>query len=414
MAKLNPYEEVKEHIEYICEILGIERWIREVLKHPNRELVVNFPVRMDDDNIRTFTGYLVIHNTDLGRAKCGIRYVPSININETIALAVWTTLKCAVVNLPFGGAKGGVMCNPLQLSKGELERITRRYTYEIADVVGEEKCVLGIEINTNPQIMAWMMDTYSVLNRRLSLSMVTGKPLPIGGLKGGLSFMGRGVMVSALEAMKIKGLEPKGAKIVISGFDNNSFWAFKFLNDIGCDIIAIQDKRGAIYNPEGIDLKALSKYVDRNKFVLGFDHADPIHDIYRLESDLLISAGTEHKINIDDASEIQSKIIVEYADRSTEVKADEILKERDIFLIPDIIASAGGIIASYCEWIQNKGGFIYWGEEQINSELESIIKGTFYEVYNIANNRKTDLRTAAHILAISRIAEAVRIRGMFP
>jgi len=409
------FEEVCNRIDNICHRMNIEEGITEKFKNCKRELTVNFPVRMDDGTVKIFTGYRIEHNTDRGPGKGGIRYHPDVNLDETKALAAWMTLKCAVVNLPFGGAKGAVVCNPKTLSQSELERLTRRYASEISIIIGPESDIPAPDVGTNPQIMAWIMDTYSMNKGYSVLGVVTGKPLEIGGSKGRFEATGRGCAICSQLAAKHLGLNLEKATIAIQGFGNVGGTTASVLSGYGSRIIAISDSSGGVYNIKGLDIKGLLRHKKETGSVIDFKDSDNItnNELFQLECDILLPAALEGAICARNASSIKAKMIVEGANGPTTAEADKILGERRIFIIPDILANAGGVVVSYFEWVQGTQCF-FWREDEVNNRLQEIMDNAFHEVLEISQREQVTMRNAAYILAIDRLARAVQIRGIFP
>jgi len=409
------FEEVCNRIDNICHRMNIEEGITEKFKNCKRELTVNFPVRMDDGTVKIFTGYRIEHNTDRGPGKGGIRYHPDVNLDETKALAAWMTLKCAVVNLPFGGAKGAVVCNPKTLSQSELERLTRRYASEISIIIGPESDIPAPDVGTNPQIMAWIMDTYSMNKGYSVLGVVTGKPLEIGGGKGRFEATGRGCAICSQLAAKHLGLNLEKATIAIQGFGNVGGTTASVLSGYGSRIIAISDSSGGVYNIKGLDIKGLLRHKKETGSVIDFKDSDNItnNELFQLECDILLPAALEGAICARNASSIKAKMIVEGANGPTTAEADKILGERRIFIIPDILANAGGVVVSYFEWVQGTQCF-FWREDEVNNRLQEIMDNAFHEVLEISQREQVTMRNAAYILAIDRLARAVQIRGIFP
>ncbi len=410
---VGPWEIALAQFHRAADHMGLEDGLRAILSQPKRELIVHFPVKMDDGSIRVFTGYRVHHNTARGPCKGGIRYSPRVTLDEVRALAMWMTWKCAVVKLPFGGAKGGVVCDPKQLSTGELERLTRRYTTEISILIGPDRDIPAPDLNTNPQIMAWIMDTYSMHQGHSVPAVVTGKPVEIGGSEGRKDATGRGVMLVVREAAKLLGMSLIGARVAIQGYGNVGSAAARFLAAQGCRIIAVSDVKGGAYDPDGLDLSALNDYVRSHGTVFGF--ATPITnaELLELDCDILIPAAVENQITAANAHRIKARIVAEGANGPTTPEADRILNERGVFVIPDILANAGGVTVSYFEWVQDLQSF-FWDEEDINAKLEKVMVRAFREVVNLARSEGVDLRLAAHILAVSRVAQAIRLRSIYP
>ncbi len=410
---VSPWEVALAQFNRAADHMGLEEGLRAILSHPKRELIVHFPVKMDDGSIRVFTGYRVHHNTARGPCKGGIRYSPRVTLDEVRALAMWMTWKCAVVKLPFGGGKGGVVCDPKQLSPGELERLTRRYTTEISILIGPERDIPAPDLNTNPQVMAWIMDTYSMHQGHSVPAVVTGKPVEIGGSEGRKDATGRGVMLVVREAAKLLGMSLIGARVAVQGYGNVGSAAARFLAAQGCRIVAVSDVKGGAYDPNGLDLQELDEHVRSQGTVFGF--ATPITnaDLLELDCDVLIPAAVENQITVANAHRVKARIVAEGANGPTTPEADRILNERGIFVIPDILANAGGVTVSYFEWVQDLQSF-FWDEEDINAKLEKVMVRAFREVVNLARSEGVDLRLAAHILAISRVAQAIRLRSIYP
>lgn len=415
-GELNPYENAKKQIDRACEHIHVDDGVKAWLKTCEKELSVNFPVRMDDGSVRIFTGYRVQHNTARGPAKGGIRFASDVNMDEVRALAIWMTIKCAVVNIPYGGAKGGIACEPTALSDGERERLTRRFTYEISSIIGPEKDIPAPDVGTDGQIMAWMMDTYSILKGYDNYGVVTGKPTRLGGSRGRDSATGRGVMFCTLEALKKKGIEPRGARAVIQGFGNVGSWTAKLLHDQGVKIVAISDISGALYNANGIDPNDLYEYSLKNKrLIKGYPKAEAIDEkkIFSLDCDVLIPAARENQITSENANSVKAPIVIEGANGPTTPEAEKILLEKGVLLIPDILANAGGVTVSYFEWVQNRES-LYWKEDEVNERLRAIMLESFNDCLRYSEERRVGVRDAAYILAIERIADAIKVRGVFP
>ncbi|MGA8042973.1 MAG: Glu/Leu/Phe/Val dehydrogenase, partial [Terracidiphilus sp.] len=371
---LNPFAEAVAQFDVAAERLKLSQELRAILRAPKRELTVNFPVRMDDGRVEMFTGYRVQHNINRGPAKGGIRYDANVSIDEVRALSMWMTWKCAVVNIPFGGAKGGVIVDPRKLSRTELERLTRRYATEIAGVIGPESDIPAPDVNTNPQIMAWIMDTYSMHKGYSVPAVVTGKPLSIGGSEGRMEATGRGVYVVTREACKALGIEMKGASVIVQGFGNVGSVTARLMHEAGCRVVALSDIYGAIHNPDGIDVNLALRFVQEHGTLKGLPGSTPVDGKAALElpCDILIPAATEGQITEQNARRIKAKLIIEAANGPTTTEADAILRERGIPVIPDILANAGGVTVSYFEWVQDLQHF-FWAEDEINMRLESIM-----------------------------------------
>ena len=411
----DPWEMALRQFYRACEHIPMKRGIREYLAHPQRELTVNFPVEMEDGTVRVFTGYRVHHSMVLGPTKGGIRYSPQVHLNEVRALAMWMTWKCALMHLPYGGAKGGVACDPRALSPRELERLTRRYATEISIIVGPDRDIPAPDIGTNDQIMAWFMDTISMHAGHSVAAAVTGKPISIGGSAGRREATGRGVMIAAREAARVRGLPFAGARVAVQGFGNVGATAAYLMHDRGCRIVAVSDIYGGIYNPEGFDPRAVLRHVRATGGVGGFPHTTPVSNAALLEipCDFLVPAAIEGQITRDNAARLKAQIVVEGANGPTTPEADEILEERGVLIVPDILANAGGVIVSYFEWVQDLQS-LFWTEAEINERLERIMVRSFDGVVGMAKDREVDLRTAALIFAVRRVADAVLTRGIYP
>jgi len=411
----SPYQMALRQFDEAVKYLKLKRGIVEYLRYPKRELTVNFPVKMDDGSVKIFTGYRVHHNIVLGPAKGGIRYHPDVTLDEVRALAMWMTWKCAVVGLPFGGGKGGVICNPKEMSDQELENLTRRYTTEISIMIGPEIDIPAPDVGTNAQVMAWLMDTYSMHKGYSVLPVVTGKPVSIGGSLGRAEATGRGVMIVAREACKHLDMPFEGATAVVQGYGNVGAVAAYLLHDAGCRVIGVSDSRGGVYNPKGLDPRDVLRHKKETKSVVGYPGADTItnEELLELPCDILIPAALEKQITEKNADKIKAKLIVEGANGPTTPDADKILKGNGVFVVPDILANAGGVTVSYFEWVQGLQSF-FWSEEEINCKLEKIMAKSFAEVWTVAQDKGIDMRTAALVRAIDRVAEAIYIRGIYP
>jgi len=411
----NPFEMVVSQIDAACERLNVEDAYRLRLEKCERELAANFPVRMDNGMVRIFTGFRVQHNDSRGPTKGGIRYHPDVTLDETRALAAQMTLKSAVANIPYGGAKGAVICNPKLMSQAELERLTRRYATEISILIGPESDIPAPDVGTNPQIMAWIMDTYSMAKGYSVPAVVTGKPIEIGGSKGRLEATGRGCMITAQLAAKQKHLSLEGANIAVQGTGNVASSAAKLLAREGCRIIAVSDSKGGVYNPKGLDVETVLNHKKETGSVIGFKGADTITnaELLALPCDFLVPAAMENQITAGNAAQVKAKIIVEGANGPTTTEADKILCDNGVFIIPDILANTGGVIVSYFEWVQNIESF-FWEEEEVNDKLERAITNAFMEVLGISQAEKTDMRTAAYMLAVKRVVSAMSARGIYP
>ena len=415
VEELNPFVIAQKQFETAAEHLKLDRGIRDVLKSPKRQLVVSIPVKMDNGDLRVFEGFRVQHNIARGPAKGGIRYHPNVTLDEVKALASWMTWKCATVNIPYGGGKGGVIVNPKELSQNELERLTRRYASEISIIIGPEQDIPAPDVYTNAQTMAWIMDTYSMTKGITSLGVVTGKPLALGGSLGRNEATARGCQFVIREACELKKIPLRGSKIVVQGFGNAGSIAAKLLHSDGARIIAVSDSQTGIFNGDGLDPLKVLAHKERSGSVKGYPGADTISNekLLELPCDILVPAALENQIHAGNVDRIKAKIVAEAANGPTTPAADEVLHKNGIFFIPDILANAGGVTVSYFEWVQGLYAF-FWEEEEVNQKLEKIMKRAFHEVHRTAEKYAVHMRTAAYILAVGRVAEATRLRGIFP
>lgn len=395
--------------------INIKAGIAAYLRAQKRELTVNFPVEMDDGSVRVFTGYRVHHNTALGPTKGGIRYHPDVTLDEVRALAMWMTWKCAVVGIPYGGAKGGVICNPKSLSQRELEKLTRRYATEISVLMSPQGDIPAPDIGTGEREMAWIMDTYSMHHGYSVPAVVTGKPLAIGGSLGRSEATGRGVMMTTLEALKRKNIPPEGVRVVVQGFGKVGAPAAYLIQERGAKVIAVGDANGGVYNAQGLNARDLHAYATAHGTVAGYQQGEPLSnaDLLELECDVLMPCALENQITGANAPRIRAKIIAEGANGPLTPEADEILTDKGVFIIPDILCNAGGVTVSYFEWVQDLQSF-FWNEDEINERLRQIMVRSFNQVLRVAHEKKVDTRTAAQIFGIQRVAEAVLIRGIYP
>jgi len=414
LDEANPFEAMMYRFDRAAELLDLEPGIYKILRNPEKQLIVSVPVTMDNGDVEVFTGYRVLYNTSRGPAKGGIRFDQHVTLEEVKALAAWMTWKCAVVNLPFGGAKGGVVCDPLSMSVGELERVTRRYTKGIISLLGPDTDVPAPDVNTNERVMAWVMDTYSMHVGRTENAVVTGKPVEMGGSLGRREATGRGVMLMAREALAHLGLPMKGATVAIQGFGNVGSITAMLMERQGCKIVAIGDRTGAFHNANGIDVADAIAYVQRHRTLEGFTGGDAISadELLTMDVDVLVPAALENVITTKNASKIRAKLICEGANGPTTAAADPILDERGIFVVPDILANAGGVTVSYFEWVQDRMGY-FWSEADVNERLEGIMTRGFQEVLQMAKQHKVNMRTAAYMLSISRVATVHRLRGIY-
>ncbi|MCW5978575.1 MAG: Glu/Leu/Phe/Val dehydrogenase [Bryobacteraceae bacterium] len=409
------YQQALENFDLAANALGLEEDIRAMIKYPERELTVSVPVRMDNGHIRHFRGYRVQHNTTRGPAKGGIRYHPAVTREEVAALATWMTWKCAVVNIPFGGGKGGVACNPKELTMGELERLTRRYASGILPLIGPTQDIPAPDVYTNPQIMAWIMDTYSMTKGYTIPGVVTGKPLTLGGSLGRGEATGRGVYFTVDSAAEHLRIPLRGAKVVVQGFGNAGSVAAHLLDSAQSYVVAVSDTRGCIYNRDGLDIPKLILHKERTGTVLGFPGSETISaaDLLALECDVLIPAALENTIDGANAGMVKARIVAEAANGPVTPEADRILESRGVFLIPDILCNAGGVTVSYFEWVQDEQ-HLFWEAQDVYGRLERVMKTAFNDVLKVHRERGVGMRVAANMVGIGRVAEAVRLRGLYP
>jgi glutamate dehydrogenase (NAD(P)+) len=395
-------------------ILNLEPGIWRILTHPKRQIVVSCPIQMDNGEIEVFTGYRVQYNITLGPAKGGIRYHPDVTLDEVTALAAWMTWKCAVAHIPFGGGKGGIICDPTQMSRRELEALTRRYVAEIVDAIGPDKDVPAPDVNTNDQVMAWIMDTYSMHVGHTSTAVVTGKPIEMGGSLGRREATGRGVMITTREAAKHLKFDINGATVAVQGFGNVGSVSADLLTKIGAKVVAVTDWKGGVYNKAGLDITKMIDFAKQHKTIDGFPGGEPFEnaDLFKLDVDVLVPAALENQITMENAPSIKAKVIAEGANGPTTPDAHKHLHDRGVFVIPDILANAGGVTTSYFEWVQDRHGY-FWEEDEVNKRLEAKMMEAFDDVLQTSIRYKTDMRTAAYIVAINRVATVTRMRGMY-
>ena len=412
--ELNPFQAMAQRFNVAADHLELEAGLRDVLRTPDRELTVAIPTLMDDGSTRVFVGHRVQHNFSRGPCKGGIRFAPDVHLDEVRALAAWMTWKCSVVDIPFGGAKGGVVCDPRELSNGELERITRRYTSSIMDILGPDRDVPAPDVNTNEQTMAWIMDTYSMHVRATTTAVVTGKPLSLGGSRGRTEATGRGVMIATRETMTKLGMRPEDTRVVVQGSGNVGGIAAMLMHREGFQIISLSDMYGTIYNQFGLDVPAVLTWLRTNRRLEGYPEADhmPNSEQLELDCDILVPAAVENQISSKNADRIKAGLIVEGANGPTTVLADKILEDRGVVVVPDILANAGGVTVSYFEWVQDRAGF-FWTEEIVNSRLEHVMVSAANAVAETAERHKTSLRIAAYILAVDRVAKVYKLRGIY-
>ena len=410
----NPFESMKRRFDFAARKLGLDPGFYELLATPDREMTVSIPVQMDDGRLRVFTGYRVQHNFTRGPCKGGIRYAPDVTLDEVRALAAWMTWKCAVVNIPFGGAKGGVICDPRKMSKGELERLTRRYTAAILDILGPERDVLGPDLNTGESEMAWIMDTISMHLRHTEYASVTGKPIGLGGSIGRRRAPGYGLVHVTREALKALNMKDHGVSVVIQGAGNVGGWAAERFHELGFQVVGISDAQGGVYNAKGLDVPALRRFQQEKGGLREYHEGERVTNAQLLElpCEVLVPAATENQITAENASRIQAKLVVEGANGPTTAEADKILEERGIFVAPDILANAGGVIVSYYEWVQDRTGY-FWDERTVFTSLEQTMNQAVAKVAETMGRFRTNLRTAAYALAVERVAYSDRMRGIY-
>lgn len=410
----NPFESMMAHFDRAAQLLDLDPDLYAVMRVPNREMKVYIPVRMDSGRIEVFEGYRVQHNSARGPGKGGIRYAPDVTLDEVRALAAWMTWKCAVVNVPFGGAKGGVVCDPIQMSIGELERLTRRYAAELIDIIGPEKDVPAPDMNTDEQTMAWIMDTYSMHARHTVTAVVTGKPVELGGSAGRREATGRGLLFVINEAIKRFKMVPPQTRVVVQGSGNVGGIAARLLHEAGYKVVAISDVHGGIYNPNGIDIREALKHLRVTRSFEEFPGVDIVtnQELLELECDVLVPAATENQITSHNVDSIRCKVLAEGANGPTTAAADEILHDKGVFVIPDIVANAGGVTVSYFEWVQDRMGY-FWKEDVVNERLQDVMVASFNDVCKYADSNAVDTRTAAYMLAIDRVAYDTRMRGIY-
>ena len=411
----NAFAMAQEQLHAVAALMGLEPDVTTVLEMPKRELTVHFPVRMRDGAIKSFTGYRVHHNLTRGPAKGGIRYHPDTDIDEVRALAFWMTIKCAVVNIPFGGAKGGVVCDPSQLDIGELERLTRRYTSEIAILLGPDKDIPAPDMGTNGQTMAWILDTYSSLKGTTVPAVVTGKPISVGGSEGRVEATGRGVVTITREVLRSLNMQLPESTIAIQGYGNVGSAAAVLFHVSGAKVEAVSDVNGAIYRKGGIDILALQDYVRQHRTVVGFPGADPIpaDEVLTMAVDVVVPAALQHVITAENANQIRAMVVVEGANGPTTPDADVILRSNGVTVVPDVLANAGGVTVSYFEWVQGLQSF-FWTENEVNNRLEQILIRAYQQVHRAAQHHKVDLRMGAYIVGVGRVADAIRSMGIYP
>jgi glutamate dehydrogenase (NAD(P)+) len=410
----NPFDDVLEQIDRAAAVLHPDPDALEPLRHPRRQVIVSIPVMMDDGHLRVFEGYRVVYDNSRGPGKGGVRYHPDVNLDEVKALSAWMAWKCAIVDIPFGGAKGGVACDPLKMSDGELERVTRRYISEIFDLIGPTVDIPAPDVGTSPKVMAWVMDTFSMKKGYVEPGVVTGKPIALGGSGGRLEATGRGLLFVTRETLKRVGRELLDSTVAIQGFGNVGSNAAKLLHGAGAKVVAVSDVSGAIYDPRGLDMPRVLAYYGETRQLRGFPGTQALDNqqLLNLPVDVLLPAAMEGQINGDNAGAVQARIIVEGANGPTTPEADEILARRGVLVVPDILANAGGVVVSYFEWVQDRYGY-FWKEAEVNERLEEKMVAAFDAVWNTRQKFEVDARTAAYILAVDRIIEARSLRGLY-
>jgi glutamate dehydrogenase (NAD(P)+) len=411
----NEWRTAQTQFDTAAEIIGLEPELRQILREVQREFTCNFPVRMDDGSVRVFTGYRVQHNINRGPAKGGLRYHPDVSLEEVKALAMWMTWKCAVVDIPYGGAKGGIIVEPRELSRNELEHLTRRFATEISILVGPDRDIPAPDVNTDGQIMAWFMDTISMHMGYSVPATVTGKPVEVGGSLGRTEATGRGVMICALAAMEHLDVKPHQSRVAVQGFGNVGSVSARLLEEAGCTVVAVSEDYGGIYNPLGLPMKRVLEHRAREKTLRGFPGAREIsnQELLEVECDVLVPAAIGNQITSRNAGKVQARLIVEGANGPTTPEADEVLRRRKVFLVPDILANAGGVTVSYFEWVQDLQSF-FWSEHEVNQKLQTIMQRAFRQVLDTAKERRLDMRMAAYVQAVQRVAAATRDRGLYP
>jgi glutamate dehydrogenase (NAD(P)+) len=410
----NPFEAMMARFDHAAELLSLDPGLYRVLRQPEKQIIVAVPIQRDSGEVEVFTGYRVLHNTSRGPAKGGIRFDKNVTLDEVKALAAWMTWKCAVVNIPFGGAKGGVVCDPTNLTIGELERITRRYTAAIIETLGPESDIPAPDVNTNERVMAWVMDTYSMHKRHSVTAVVTGKPIEMGGSLGRREATGRGCMIVTKEALKHLGLPIRGSRVAVQGFGNVGSIAAQLLQQEGLIVVAVSDVSGAIYNSRGLDIDDVIEWTREHRYVSGFPNAEAIasDEVLTLDVDVLLPAAVENTITRRNAAKIKAKVICEGANGPTTPGADKVLEHHGAFVIPDILANAGGVTVSYFEWVQNRAAY-FWDENTVNERLQDIIQRSFHDVLSVARRHGVNMRIAAYMLAIERVAAVHRLRGLY-
>jgi glutamate dehydrogenase (NAD(P)+) len=413
--ELNPFEISKQQFQRAAEYLDLEPSMRHVLQRPKRQLIVSIPVKMDGGDVQVFEGYRVQHNIARGPAKGGIRYHPNVTLDEVKALASWMTWKCATVGIPYGGGKGGVICDPKRMSKDELERLTRRYAFEIAPIIGPDRDIPAPDVYTDEQTMAWIMDTISMVRGHTELGVVTGKPISLGGSLGRGEATARGCLYALREACSVNGLNLRGARVAVHGFGNAGANIARLVAEDGACVVAVCDSKVGLYAKNGIDISMALQHKAKTKSLLGLPGTQqiPCDDVLTVDCDILLPAALENAVTLANVQQVKASIIAELANGPTTPGADRVLAEKGVFVVPDILANAGGVTVSYYEWVQDQYSF-FWSEKQINETLEQSMRTAFKAVHETALRYETDMRTGAYILAVDRVAEATRVRGIFP
>src|SRR5690349_12936497 len=414
LSEENPFEAMMSRFDDAAKRLNLDPGLYKILRNPEKQLTVSVPIPLDNGEIEVYTGYRVLYNTSRGPAKGGIRFDLNVTLDEVKALAAWMTWKCAVVNIPFGGSKGGVICDPTAMSNGELERLTRRYTSAIIELLGPDSDVPAPDVNTNERVMAWIMDTYSMHKRHTVTSVVTGKPVEMGGSLGRREATGRGCMIVTRQALKRLGMPIKGTRVAVQGFGNVGSIAAQLMEALGLTVVAVSDKSGGIYNPNGLCIREVQQHVKQHRYLSEYKEAEHIanEQVLTLDCDVLVPAALENVITSKNARDVKARIICEGANGPTTANADKILEEKGVFVIPDILANAGGVTVSYFEWVQDRGGY-FWDEETVNQRLERIMVQSFEEVASMAGRHGINLRIGAYMQAIERVAAVHRLRGMY-
>jgi glutamate dehydrogenase (NAD(P)+) len=414
LSEENPFEAMMSRFDFAAQKLSLDPGLYKVLRSPEKQIIVSVPIARDNGEVEVYTGYRVLYNTSRGPAKGGIRFDTNVTLDEVKALAAWMTWKCAVVNIPFGGAKGGVNCDPFHLSNAELERLTRRYTSAIIETLGPDSDVPAPDVNTNERVMAWIMDTYSMHKRHTVTAVVTGKPVEMGGSLGRREATGRGCMLVTREALKRLRMPIAGTRVAIQGFGNVGSIAAQLMEQVGLKVVAVSDKSGGVYNPDGLRINEVLQHCRQKRFVADYKDAEHITNdqLLTIDCDVLVPAAMENVITSKNARDVKARIICEGANGPTTANADRILEENGVFVIPDILANAGGVTVSYFEWVQDRGGY-FWDEETVNQRLERIMVQSFDEVASMAGRHGLNLRIGAYMLAIERVAAVHRLRGMY-